>query len=115
MRTKEIPENKIVFITGSTRFKTFYQTHALNFTLKGWIVLIPSVYQHAEGLVFDKDTKKRLKDMDKPKILLADEVFVINPDGYIGHSTSEDIQFAQSQGKTITYMEPASVSASDQR
>ncbi len=74
--------------------------------MEGHIVLIPSVYQHADGVSFDKDTKKKLKEMDKPKIILADEIFVINPDGYVGHSTSEDIQFAQSLGKTITYMEP---------
>ena len=105
MRTKEIPDNKIIFITGSTRFKNHYETHALALTVKGYIVLIPSVYQHAEGVVFDKDTKRLLKEMDKPKILLADEIFVINPEGYIGHSTSEDIQYAQSLGKKITYME----------
>lgn len=105
MRTKEVPENKIIFITGSTRFKESYETHAFTFTLKGYIVLIPSVYQHADGLIFDKDTKRLLKEMDKPKILLADEIFVINPEGYIGHSTAEDIQYAQSLGKKITYME----------
>ncbi len=80
-------------------------------TLKGNIVLIPSVYEHAEGLTFDKDTKRMLKEMDKPKILLADEIFVINPDGYIGHSTMEDVQYAQSQGKEITYMETPKVNA----
>ena len=106
MRTKEIPDHKILFITGSTRFKKFYETHALTFTLQGYIVLIPSIYQHACGAVFDKDTKRTIKEMDKPKILLADEIFVINPDGYIGHSTSEDIRYAKSLGKTIKYMEP---------
>ena len=106
MRTRELPDNKIIFITGSTRFKKYYETHAFNLTLKGYIVLIPSVYQHAEGLVFDKDTKRKLKEMDKPKILLADEIFVINVEGYIGHSTAEDIQYARSLGKQVSYMEP---------
>ncbi len=105
MRTREIPENRIIFITGSTRFKKLYEENAFNLTLKGNVVLIPSVYQHADGLIFDKDTKRLLKDMDKPKILLADEVFVINPDGYIGHSTRENIDFAESHGKKITFLE----------
>ncbi len=105
MRTREIPANKIVFIAGSTRFKKYFEKYALDFTLKGYIVLIPSVYEHAEGIVFDTDTKNILKKMDKPKILLADEIFVINPEGYVGHSTSEDIQYAQSLGKKIIYME----------
>jgi hypothetical protein len=106
MRTKEIPENKIVFLAGSTRFKKYFERHAFELTLKGYIVLIPSVYQHAEGLVFDKDTKSLLKMMDRPKILLADEIFVVNPESYIGHSTSECIQYAESLGKKIIYMEP---------
>lgn len=105
MRRKEIPDNKIVFIAGSTRFKEYFEKYAFEFTLKGYIVLIPSVYQHAEGLVFDKDTKNLLKMMDRPKIVLADEVFVINPEGYVGHSTSEDVQYAQSLGKEVKYME----------
>lgn len=111
MRTREIPVNKIIFIAGSTRFKKLYEEHALNLTLKGNIVLIPSVYPHAEGLIFDKDTKRILKEMDKPKILLADEIFVINPDGYIGHSTMEDVQYAHSKGKEIKYMETPKATA----
>jgi hypothetical protein len=105
MRMKEIPDNRIVFLAGSTKFKEYFEKYAFDFTLSGYIVLTPSVYQHAEGLVFDKDTKNILKKMDKPKILLADEIFVINPDGYVGHSTSENIHYGQSLGKKINYME----------
>ena len=36
---------------------------------------------------------------------MADEVYVINKDGYIGSSTKAEIQYAQSLGKTITYYE----------
>ena len=105
MRNKEIPDNMIVFIAGSTRFKEYFEKYAFEFTLKGYIVFAPSVYQHAEGLTFDKDTKSRLKMMDRPKIQLADEIFVVNPKGYVGHSTSEAIEYAQSLGKKISYME----------
>lgn len=39
------------------------------------------------------------------KIDLADEIYVINVDGYIGDSTRREIAYAEYKGKTITYHE----------
>ena len=39
------------------------------------------------------------------KIDLADEVFVINKDGYIGESTKREIEYAKAKGKPIFYSE----------
>jgi len=39
------------------------------------------------------------------KIDLADEVFVVNKDGYIGDSTRHEIEYAQSKGKPVRYLE----------
>ena len=46
-----------------------------------------------------------LDDMHKRKIDMADGIYVINSDGYIGTSTRSEIEYAKSQGKLITYME----------
>ena len=35
---------------------------------------------------------------------MADEIFVINKDGYIGTSTKSEIEYAISNGKTVKYM-----------
>jgi len=43
--------------------------------------------------------------MHKRKIDMADEIFVINKNGYIGSSTKSEIEYAKSTGKPVRYME----------
>ena len=43
--------------------------------------------------------------MHKRKIDMADEVFVINKNGYIGSSTLSEIEYAKKTGKIIKYLE----------
>ena len=50
-------------------------------------------------------TKEMLDDMHKRKIDMADEIFVINVDGYIGESTKSEIEYAKLNGKVISYLE----------
>jgi hypothetical protein len=46
-----------------------------------------------------------LDDMHKRKIDMADEIFVINVNGYIGNSTKSEIEYAKSKGLPIKYYE----------
>ena len=46
-----------------------------------------------------------LDDMHKCKIDIADEIFVINKNGYIGSSTKSEIEYAISKGKKVNYLE----------
>lgn len=46
-----------------------------------------------------------LDTMHRQRIYLSDEVFIINVDNYIGKSTKKEIEYAQSLGKKITYLE----------
>ena len=50
-------------------------------------------------------TKEMLDDMHKRKIDMADEIFVINVNGYIGDSTKSEIAYAESTGKIVNYLE----------
>ena len=43
--------------------------------------------------------------MHKRKIDMADEIFVINKNGYIGDSTKSEIEYAIAHGKGIRYLE----------
>ena len=43
--------------------------------------------------------------MHKRKIDMADEIYVINVDGYIGDSTRSEIEYAHAIGKTVRYLE----------
>lgn len=49
--------------------------------------------------------KEVLDELHFRKIDVADEVFVVNYNGYIGESTQNEIEYAMKQGKSITYME----------
>ena len=51
------------------------------------------------------DTKKMLDEMHKQKIDMSDEIYVINLNGYIGESTKSEIEYANSKGKNISYLE----------
>jgi len=46
-----------------------------------------------------------LDEMHKRKIDLSDEIFVINKNGYIGSSTSSEIEYATKLGKKVNYLE----------
>ena len=43
--------------------------------------------------------------MHLAKIDLADEIFVINVDNYIGDSTRNEIEYAKSKGKRVRFLE----------
>ncbi len=44
-----------------------------------------------------------LDKMHKERIKLADAILVVNVNGYIGSSTSKEIEFAKSLNKEIIY------------
>jgi cell division protein FtsB len=50
--------------------------------------------------------KAQLDELHMRKIDLADQVYVLNVDGYIGQSTRNEIAYAQALGKPIEYLVP---------
>ena len=46
-----------------------------------------------------------LDEMHKQKIDMSNEIYVINLGGYIGESTKNEIQYAKTKGKSISYLE----------
>jgi len=104
---------RIITLCGSTRFKDAFMEAQKKLTLEGNIVISVGLFGHAgdrevwenmdEGTM--TKTKQMLDDMHKRKIDMADEIFVINKDGYIGESTRSEIEYALSHGKTVRYLE----------
>ncbi len=77
------------------------------FTLEGKIVLSVGVCKHAEhhgAEALGKGVVDRLDELHLRKIDLADSVFVLNVDGYIGESTAKEIEYAEKTGKPIEYL-----------
>jgi hypothetical protein len=104
----EPTRTKIICLCGSTRFKDAFMSEYARLSDAGNIVLTVS------RLIPDH---RDLKDWDFPeqeavwhelhfrKIVLADEVRVLNVGGYIGKSLKAEIEYATKIGKPITYLE----------
>lgn len=122
--SKCLPENamrpKIVCLCGSTRFYHEYMVQQLEQTLKGNIVLsvgafmnadpfwIAETYRSTKATLSDKQ-KTALDELHLRKIDMADEVFIINPGGYIGNSTLAEIAYAIGKDKIVNSLEPLKV------
>lgn len=91
---------RIVCICGSTRFRDEMADANRRLTLAGTVVLAPAVFQHS-GDTITEAQKARLDELHLKKIDLADAVFVVDPGGYIGESTSREIAYARSTGKPV--------------
>ncbi|EHG33272.1 hypothetical protein [Enterocloster clostridioformis] len=97
---------RVITLCGSTRFKDDFIRMQKILTLQGDIVISVGLFGHSgDDEVWSEGTKEMLDDMHKRKIDMADGIYVINSDGYIGTSTRSEIEYAKSQGKLITYME----------
>ena len=95
---------KVITLCGSTRFKEDFERVNRELTLAGNIVISVGCFGHS-GDVFRDEQKIMLDDIHKRKIDMADAIYVINKDGYIGSSTRSEIQYALRLGKQIIYME----------
>ncbi|RHO29360.1 hypothetical protein [Roseburia sp. AM16-25] len=103
----------VVTLCGSTRFKEQFMEAQKRLTLEGNIVISVGLFGHSgdqevwenmdEGIL--TKTKEMLDDMHKRKIDMADEIFVINVNGYIGDSTCSEIEYAKAHGKKVRYLE----------
>lgn len=85
------------------KFKDDFLREQKRLTLEGNIVLTPNMFLIAEEIT--EDIKKMLDDMHKRRIDMADEIFVINKNGYVGSSTKSEIEYAKKLGKKINFME----------
>ena len=98
----------VITLCGRTRFKEQFLEAQKNLTLAGNIVISVGLFGHSgDNEVWTEGTKEMLDDMHKRKIDMADGIYVINVDGYIGQSTRSEIEYARSQGKTVEFLEEA--------
>lgn len=97
---------KVMTLCGSTRFKEQFLEAQKRLTLAGNIVISVGLFGHSgDDEVWTEGTKEMLDDMHKRKIDMADSIYVINVDGYIGESTRSEIEYARINGKEILYLE----------
>ena len=96
---------KVITLCGSTRFKDEFMEVQKRLTLEGNIVISVGLFGHSgDNEVWIEGTKEMLDDMHLRKIDMADEIYVINVDGYIGTSTRNEIEYAKRTGKVVRYL-----------
>lgn len=96
---------KIITLCGSTKFREEFLEVQKRLTLEGNIVISVGLFGHSgDEEVWDKGIKEMLDDMHLRKIDLADEIFVVNPGGYIGESTRKEIEYAKGKNKVVRYL-----------
>ena len=97
----------MVTLCGSTRFKDEFFRVQKEMTLKGYIVISVGLFGHSgDDEVLDDGVKEMLGEMHLAKIDMADEIFIVNPGGYIGESTAREIAYARSHGKPMRSLCP---------
>ena len=96
--------SKVITLCGSSRFKDAFMDAQKRLTLQGHIVLSLGLFGHS-GDNEAEYAKDMLDALHKRKIMMSDEIFVINPGGYIGESTANEIAFAERMGKIVRYLE----------
>lgn len=116
-----IVPNTIVTLCGSTRFREAFEQANAKETLCGRIVLGVGVFNgrslaQADDSATANDPFAHYTDADKEqikrkldllhlrKIMLSDEILVLNVGGYYGESTTREIAFAFVENKRIRWL-----------
>lgn len=100
-RRLEVNRPWTVCLCGSTKFKKEFMEVAARETLKGYIVLMPHVFTHADRLPNTEEEIALMEELHLRKIDLCDEVIVLDVNGYTGESTSLEVAYASGKGKKI--------------
>lgn len=114
MESQEAPqpaegEPKVITLCGSTTFASEFAEVNQRLTMEGCVVIslgmfsLPELPDH-DWTADSSDLKGRLAAVHFRKIRLADEVYVVDPGGYVGESTQREIAYAESLGKPVRYL-----------
>lgn len=98
------PRPTIVCLCGSTRFKSEFERAGEEETLAGRIVLTLGIFSAASGRTLSVGELELQHRLHRSRIDMADEILVVNPGGYVGDSTADEIAYARAQGKRVRWL-----------
>jgi NTP pyrophosphatase (non-canonical NTP hydrolase) len=93
-------------ICGSTKFKEETLRAIAELEDEGIATMAVGSFMHADSVPISPETKARYDVLHKDKIRRSNSIYVVNPDGYIGSSTAEEIILAWSLGLPVRYRYP---------
>lgn len=96
---------KVITLCGSTKFKDEYTRVNFALTMQGHMVFSVGWFSHADADIYTPtlEEKEALDDLHKRKIMLSDEIFVIDVNGYIGESTRGEIAYARTLNLPVRF------------
>lgn len=96
-----VDKPEVVTLCGSVRFATEHLAAHRRLSLEGCVVLLPAlpIADQREPLL----AVDLLGSLHRRKIDMSDRIHVVNPDGYVGPSTALEIEYAETNGKRVTY------------
>src|SRR3954453_16627685 len=102
-------EAKVITLCGSTKFEAEFEEANQRLTMEGCVVISLGMFGLPDLPDYDwtadsSDLKGRLGGVHFQKIRMADEVYVVDPGGYVGESTRREIAYAKSLGKPVRYL-----------
>jgi hypothetical protein len=100
---------KVITLCGSTTFEAQFAEVNQRLTMEGCVVISLGMFTLPELPDYDwtsdrSDLKGRLARVHFQKIRMADEVYVVDPGGYVGESTRREIAYAESLGTPVRYL-----------
>ena len=95
-------KSKVVVMCGSLRFLDVIQKEAERLELEKEYAVI-TILPHVLERELTAEDKNALGEMHLRKIDLADAIYVVNVNGYIGEAVLKEIAYAQEKGKEILY------------
>lgn len=106
---KPTTDAPVITLCGSTRFKDAFMAVNERLTMAGNVVISVGFFAHTDFPEYDwatdaSELKRTLDALHFQKIRMADEIYVVDPGGYIGDSTRREIAYAQSLGKPVRYL-----------
>lgn len=91
----------IVCLSGSMKFFDIMQEKAIAFSQQGFVVLMP--FKDNRDTITDAE-REHYARLQKSRIDMCDSLYVVDPNGYIGSATKEEIKYAIDLNKSIEYM-----------
>ena len=96
---------RVVCLLGSSRYQSDILSAARAYEVRGDVVLAPHVYTGPSGVQLNKDEQAAVKEGTRRRIEMADLIVVINPNNNIPEVVHREIEYAESLGRQITYIE----------
>lgn len=100
---------KVITLCGSTKFQAEFAEVNQRLTMEGCVVISLGMFGLPDLPDYDwtadsADLKGRLSAAHFQKIRMADEVYIVDPGGYVGESTRREIAYAETLGKPVRYL-----------